>query len=141
MLRLSEWVTRHEPPPLPMAVWAPVGVASTLVARLAERDDAELLDLRLLQAARGVLVLGPAAVLPWCDGVTYLATTPEAPSLFLPLHERPRAPLDLVARALALRLGQDGPVMLLREPLSTASLSAARPVQRAALARLVEGAA
>jgi len=142
MLRLSEWVsvTRHEHPPLPTAVWAPGGAASTILARLAEREEAELRDLRLLHATQGVVVLGPAPALPWCDGVTYLATTPEAPGLFLPVHERPRAPLDLVERALVARLGHDGPVMLLRTPLTAASLTAARAVQRAALVGLTEGA-
>jgi hypothetical protein len=142
MLRLSDWVSvpPSEHPPQPMAVWAPAGVAPTLLARLAEREEAELRDLRLLHAAQGVVVLGPAAALPWCDGVTYLATTQEAPGLFLPLHERPCAPLDVVARALVARLGHDGPVMLLRAPLTAASLTAARAVQRAALVGLAEGA-
>ena len=110
--------------------------ARALARRTLELDDAHLSRLR---AAGGtaeclLLLLGESADLPWANGVTYLGTDIDAPSLLLPTMLRPSVPLPLVER-LILHRATDLPPPIVYLPDSGLLLTAtpARPVSRRVL--------
>ncbi|KRA21134.1 MULTISPECIES: hypothetical protein [unclassified Lysobacter] len=110
------WSWRDEPdPPQPQGV---IGIGSvarhllTIVERLAQGGDTGL----MATANDDVLILtGPAQLLPWADGVQYIAPHDEATALWLPVAERPAIPIDLLEQAIR-RKHPRMPMLLLREP-------------------------
>lgn len=120
----------------PVGVIARDEAARTLARRTLERDDTYLSRLR---AAGGtaeclLLLLGATEDLPWADGVIYLGTDGDAPSLLLPTMLTPSAPLPLVERLILQRAG-DLPIPVVYLPDTGLLLSAtiARPVSRRVL--------
>lgn len=86
-----------------------------------------------------LILTGPADALPWVDGARYIAPRPEAPTLWLPTHLRPDAPLDLLALALARKLppAQAASSMLLwPDPAQLVPLHRALAASAAVLARI-----
>lgn len=86
-----------------------------------------------------LILTGPADALPWVDGARYIAPRPEAPTLWLPTHLRPDAPLDLLALALARKLppAQAAASMLLwPAPAQLVPLHRALAASAAVLARI-----
>jgi hypothetical protein len=124
----------------PSAVVGLGSVAARLAARLAASDDETLGCLRAATAQDVLVVLGPAAALPWVDGVFYLGRLPAAPPLYLPTSLVPDAPLDLLVRAVRHRVPGDALVALV--PLANGRcelivINAGPPLCRNDLAALV----
>ncbi|HKV06746.1 MAG TPA: hypothetical protein VJ725_01325, partial [Thermoanaerobaculia bacterium] len=84
-----------------------------------------------------LVLLGPAADLPWADGTVYLGRDPEAPSLLLPTTREPSVPLPLLEQALIARArrvpGVAPPLAVFPDPPFVASTAEARPVTRVML--------
>ncbi|MBI5501883.1 MAG: hypothetical protein HY907_16690 [Deltaproteobacteria bacterium] len=80
---------------------------------MADSDDETLACLRAATTSGVLLVIGPAALLPWVDGASYLGRYAAAPLLYLPTALVPNAPLDLLVRAVRRRVPGDAPVALL----------------------------
>jgi len=80
-----------------------------------------------------LLLLGPAALLPWADGVVYLGREPDAPRLLVPTTLIADVPAALLARAAAARSGS-GAVALLPASGALIDLSGAGAIEPAALA-------
>lgn len=154
LLRLH-W--RPEPdPPTPSGVVGVGAVARALREKLrrsiadaqADADDnAPVADTKrpasspLMVAAHADLLIltGPADALPWVDGARYIAPRPDAPTLWLPTHLRPDAPLDLLAIALARKLPPaqaQSSMLLWPDPAQLVPLHRALPASAAVLARI-----
>jgi hypothetical protein len=123
------------PPLEPLAVLATGPCIAALLARLLQRDDAALARVSGVAGEDLVVIAGPAAELPWADGVSYLGRDPLAPSLLLPTLREPEVPAGLLQQALLRRL--DAPVVLL-PGLGACSLAEARPLDRGLLRGLLE---
>ena len=104
-----------------------------LLDRLLQDDDDALGRLRMVASRRVAIVLGPAADLPWRDGVIYLR---RVETLLLPTWSRADVPLGRLAAAV-LRANPElrPPVVLLPDRRWLVSAAGARPIERAALAR------
>lgn len=127
------WHQRAEPlEPLAVAGEGPVALA--LARRVLTEDDARLSAWSGV-AGDGVLVLlGPAASLPWVDGAVYLGRDPAAPSLLLPCALAPSVAASLLERALlGLSGGAGTPLAVLPSSGHLVPVGPARPVSRAAL--------
>jgi hypothetical protein len=134
---VREALTFH-PRPTPLAPEMALAEGSA-ARRLLCIEDAALARLSGVCAADLLAVLGAEADLPWVDGVRYLGRDPSAPALFLPTALAPAAPLPLLERALLAAASAGGaPLAVLPEPLRVVPLGAARPVERARLARWLE---
>jgi hypothetical protein len=59
--------------------------------------------------ASGLVVLAPAAELPWVDEIRYFGVDPAAPSLLLPTTRAPVVAVELVERAFRRVLSGSGP--------------------------------
>jgi hypothetical protein len=132
------WGPRAEPlEPLAVAGEGPVALA--LARRVLAEDDARLASWSGV-AGPGVLVLlGPAASLPWVDGAVYLGRDATAPSLLLPCALAPGVACSMLERALLARAGRVGtPVAVLPASGHLVSVSAARAVDRATLTAWLE---
>jgi hypothetical protein len=127
-------------PLVPEATLAEGSAARRLARRLLCLEDGVLAQLSGVCAPEVLDVLGAEADLPWVDGVRYLGRDPSAQALFLPTALAPAVPLSLLERALLAAAAAGGaPLALLPEPLRVVPLGAARPVERARLARWLEG--
>lgn len=102
------------------------GAQRSVLARrlLLVADEVSAVKLWVGQAA--IVVLGPAELLPWIDGIQYLSARSEAPQLLLPSTQRPDLPLDLVYQALTLS-GLAGRLLLWPEPRCCIELDLALP--------------
>lgn len=107
-------------------------VANRLVKRLLTLDDDSLAKLEGVASPRLVVVLGPAELLPWVDGIRYLGHEAEAPSFYFPTTLAPNIAAALLQRSLR-KTKLDPPLMLLDRPPLLASLSEALPLSRAHL--------
>ncbi|MCC4588593.1 hypothetical protein JWH11_08045 [Xanthomonas melonis] len=128
------WSWQPEPaPPPPGGV---IGVGATARALL---DAWALLaageQLMVTASAQALLLTGPAALLPWADGVQYVAPRPEAGGLWLPTAERPDLPLDLLERALRREHGQQ-PLLMLRRPALLLPLQGLLPARAEVIAQI-----
>jgi hypothetical protein len=128
------WSAR--PVPLaPGAVVGRAGAARALARRLLTWDDARLAQVRACAGDGVLVVIGEEASLPWVEGALYLGHDAAAPTLFLPTHRAPGVPTDLLAEALAGRLGR-GPWAAFPSEgggLVAVPLAAAGPVARTQL--------
>lgn len=126
---------RESDPPLVASACVASGpVAPRLVERLLTR--VRLDDLSGVVAENAIVLLGPAASLPWTDGVLYLGRHKDAPGVLFPTTSLPGGPLDLVARAIRSRVReQELPVAVLPEAgrWRIYPLGSARPLGRAEL--------
>jgi hypothetical protein len=135
------FVARPTPLP-PSAAVAEGAAARRLAERLLARTDDALVRLAGAAGPGIIAVIGAAEDLPWVDGVLYLGRDPDAPALLLPTALSPDAPLPLWERALLSATGAASPPRaVLPGPLRVLPLGGARPVQRAALAAWIAGAA
>lgn len=81
-----------------------VGVlARAVVVALRARDPAHHAGMTVVATRDMLVLLGPAAMLPWRDGVRYCAPHPAVPMLWLPTDTVPGLPADLVLGNLAAR--------------------------------------
>ncbi|MDC8013989.1 hypothetical protein [Tahibacter soli] len=133
---MIRWRWRNETePPEPTAVVG-IGAASRrLLAVVAALGTRERAALRATANQDVLVVTGPAAALPWANGVRYAAPRAEAPAVWLPTTERPDVALDLVERALRVRHPQT-PLLLWREPPQIVPLNRLLPATDALLARI-----
>jgi hypothetical protein len=95
-----------EPRVEPLEPVAAIGsgpVARSLASRLLRYDEAELRRLRGVAGPTDLIVFGAGTELPWVDGIVYLGRDSAAPSLLVPTTSRPRAPMDVVDRAIRRR--------------------------------------
>ena len=134
-----DWLD-DDAPPAPLGVVAFGDDAPALLARLqrmldGQRDDQATLPLRATAHRDALVVLGGADALPWLDGVRYIAPRPEAPMLWLPTHQRPSLPLDLLAAAV-LRRHARSPLLLWPGPAQLLPLDRARPIDATLLSRI-----
>lgn len=111
--------------------------ARLLGERLLTRSDEDLARLQGVAGEDLLIVLGPAADLPWADGAVYVGRDPEAPSLLLPTTREPSVPLPLLEQALIARArrvpGVAPPLVVFPDPPLLASTLEARPVTRVML--------
>ncbi len=108
--------------------------ARALAERLLACDEETWTALRGLVWKEALLVVGPTAVLPWANGVSYLGQDPEVPLLLLPTQLRPNVPLDAFGRALLEHAkGLEPPLVVTADPMRVVSLTNARPILRARL--------
>ncbi|GEM_PF-299938 len=146
-------------PPSPLGVVGVGAVARALRAKLsARRVEAANVDVSsngnassdepareqsspLMVAAHGdmLILTGASEALPWVDGARYIAPRPDAPTLWLPTHARPDAPLDLLAVALARKLPPaqaQSSMLLWPDPAQLVPLHRALAASAAVLARI-----
>jgi hypothetical protein len=134
-----EWQTEPKPP-TPMGVVGVCEVARRLFekvsAMLADEVRRESTERLMATAHHDMLILtGAADALPWVDGARYIAPRADAPALWLPTHERPNVPLDLLALAVARRHPQM-PLLLWPSPAQLVPLQRALAVNADVLARI-----
>ena len=131
-------------PPAPQGVVGVGAVARALMAKIAAQRTDEAADERapalMATAHADMLILtGESTALPWVDGARYIAPRAEAPALWLPTHERPDVPLDLLAVALARKLPPaqaQTPVLLWPAPAQAVPLHRALAATADVLARI-----
>ncbi|HKV12615.1 MAG TPA: hypothetical protein VJ725_31005, partial [Thermoanaerobaculia bacterium] len=130
------WSPRARPLP-PVGAVARGRAARLLGERLLARSDEDLARLEGVAGEDLLIVLGPAAELPWTDGAVYVGRDPEAPSLLLPTTREPSVPLPLLEQALIARAqrvpGVSPPLVVFPDPPLVASTLEARPVTRVML--------
>lgn len=131
-------VWRPRARPLPPAGAVARGRAARLLGeRLLARSDEDLACLSGVAGEDLLIVLGPAAALPWTDGAVYVGRDPEAPSLLLPTTREPSVSLPLLEQALIARArrvpGVAPPLVVFPDPPLLASTLSARPVTRVML--------
>ncbi len=132
-----DWID-DEAPPAPQGVIVLGDDARALLARLQRSlDGATASPLRATAHHDALVVLGAADALPWLDGVRYIAPRPDAPMLWLPTHQRPTLPLDLLGAAV-LRRHARSPLLLWPAPAQLVPLDRARPVDATLLSRIAE---
>ncbi len=79
-------------------------MGATLAARASNRDC------RVDEPGDWTVIRGDN--LPWADGAVYLGLLPGTELVFVPVHRRPDAPLDIVTAAVRARAGT-GPVVMI----------------------------
>jgi hypothetical protein len=127
------WSQRSEPLE-PLAIAGEGAVALALARRVLTEDDARLASWSGVAGEDVLVLLGPAASLPWVDGAVYLGRDSAAPSLLMPCALAPSVAASLLERALlSLMQGAGTPVAVLPSSGHLVSVGAARPVSRAAL--------
>jgi hypothetical protein len=141
------WIARAVPLPA-RAVFARGPAARALARRLLDTPAERLRALRGCASDGGdalfILSSDGEAALPWADGACYLGHDPAAPDLLLPTNRAPAAPVDLVAAALAARLGGRGPWAVVPRDgggLTAIAVAGAAPVARPRLDAWLVGAA
>jgi hypothetical protein len=122
-MTVLDWIARADALP-PGGVVATGAVIAAVLARLQALPPDGLASLSAVAARDFLVILGPAAALPWADGVRYCAAEPLAPMLWLPTHVAPALPADLVQASLARRTPQ-WPALLWHEPEQLLSLDRA----------------
>ena len=98
------WRARTDHPE-PAGLVAPRPAIGALLRELRRRDPASLRELTVSTTRELLVLLGPAARLPWIDGVRYCAPVPGVPGLWLPTRLAPDAPAELLYAALQRRTG------------------------------------
>lgn len=132
-----DWID-EDVPPAPQGLVAFGDGARALLARLERAlDGVPSLPLRATAHHDALILLGAAEALPWRDGVRYIAPRPEAPMLWLPTHQRPSLPLDLLAAAV-LRRHARSPLLLWPAPAQLVPLDRARAVDATLLSRIAK---
>ncbi len=134
---------RWHPDPQPPAPRGVVGVGAVarrlfdkLAAALADDERRAQAERLMATAHSDMLILtGDSDALPWVDGARYIAPRDAAPALWLPTHECPDAPLDLLAIAIA-RRHPHMPLLLWPTPAQLVPLQRLLPANAALLARI-----
>ena len=127
------FIARAEPLP-PRAV---VG-GKSLGARLLARSDEDLHRVQVVVSGTLLIATGPAELLPWADGATYLGADPRAPALLMPTTQQPDVHPQLLERALRRKPGAAaGPLAVLPKTGQVVPLGCAAPPSRARLAAWV----
>ena len=101
-----------------------------LLRELRRRDPDSLRDLTVSTTRELLVLLGPAAQLPWVDGVRYCAPVAGIPGLWLPTRVAPEAPPELLHAALQRRTGHAA-MLLWNDPEMVLGLDGALPVRQA----------
>jgi hypothetical protein len=126
---------RWRPRSLPLEPVAVAGVGAVALAlgrRAARAEDAVLAGWSGVRGPDVLVLLGPAASLPWVDGAVYLGRDALAPSLLLPCALEPDVAPALFARALEAERAQ-APLAVLPSAGLLVPVGAAAPVARASL--------
>ncbi|QWP79146.1 hypothetical protein J5226_12470 [Lysobacter sp. K5869] len=130
-----EWGPEPEPPAPQGAAGVGRAVSRALLAAVEALEPARRGKLMLTANADVLVATGPAAELPWCEGVLYIAPREPAPALWLPTTQRPQLPLDLLQRALE-RRHRPSPLLMLREPAQLVPLHRALPASDELIAQI-----
>lgn len=126
-----DWTVRE--PPLPArGVYGFDDAARGLAQALLRRSEEALRELEGVCGAGFIAVLGPTSTLPWADGVVYVAPSPGAAALWMPVLAQPSVDAPLVERALQ-RTNVAPPLLVVPERSLLVSLSEARPISRPVL--------
>jgi hypothetical protein len=134
------WSARSVPLPA-QAVVGRGAAGRALARRLLAGPATDIGQVRACAGAGVLVVIGAEASLPWVEGAFYLGHDAGAPALLLPTNRTPGVPADLLAEALARRLGR-GPWAAFPDDagaLVAVAVGAAGPVARAALEGWLEG--
>lgn len=123
--------------PAPAGLVAGGALAREVLAVLRARDAAHNAGLSVVASRDMLVVLGPAARLPWRDGVRYCAPDPAVTMLWLPTDTVPGLPADLVLANLAAR-GARVPFLLWDAPEQVLPLDEPVPLDDACFAWLME---
>jgi hypothetical protein len=132
--------------PLPAVAIAALGAHIPALARKAlSLSDEALTKLTGVTSAKATVILGATDTLPWFDGALYLASNG---ALLLPTWAEPAMHPLLLERALrrTLKRALEGPLAILISSLAETQqpvvvpLNEARPLSRAKLTALAEGA-
>ena len=92
------WTPRPQPLEVE-GVAADGAVTAPLVKKLLSRLPS-LNGVRGVRAGSGLVLLGPAADLPWCDGLTYLGRPNPQSLLYMAVHLVPSLPIEWLAHSL-----------------------------------------
>ena len=129
------WRARAQPPqPRAVLAWGDAG--RHLHAGLALLPEERQQRLAMTASRDVVVVLGPAADLPWVDTAAYAAPCAEDSRLWLPTLWEPDEPAGRLAQALFLRHGRQ-PMLLWPEPAVLVPLDRQLPVSAVQLTQLI----
>ena len=103
MTSALDWQPAGDTVPQPAGLVACGALARQLLTVLGARTAAQCAGLSVIATRDMLVLLGPAAGLPWLDGVRYCAPHAAAPMLWLPTDAVPGLPVDLVLANLAAR--------------------------------------
>ena len=106
----------------------------TLLDHLEQKLETET-NLKVCAHPRGLVVMGDKDDLPWAPGITYIAPTAEAPTLWLPIHQKPDIPLDLLNRALVQRYERQ-PLLIWPDPACIVALNHTYSLSKKILAQI-----
>ncbi|MES3025186.1 MAG: hypothetical protein V4857_26730 [Pseudomonadota bacterium] len=134
-MRHLQWSARAAGGPPPGGLVAAGAVARRVLLALRGYTDEHLQSLSMVATRDLLVVLGANDALPWVDGVRYCAPDPLARGLWLPTHQAPQLPLDLVQANLVAR-GARIPMLLWNEPEQVLPLDAPTVLNQAVLAWL-----
>ena len=133
------WRSESDVPPA-MGVVGCGDIARALFAKAEAIAAAQKTPQWQVSAHQDLLVLtGNTETLPWVAGARYIAPRTDAPTLWLPTHARPDAPLDLLAVALARKLPPaqaQSSMLLWPDPAQLVPLHRALAASAAVLARI-----
>jgi hypothetical protein len=132
-----------QPEPQPPAAMGVIGVGAVarrlfdkIAALMADEATRDATGRLMATAHSDMLILtGTVDALPWVDGARYIAPRVDAPALWLPTHERPDVPLDLLAAVIARKHPQT-PLLLWPAPAQLVPLQRLLPANAAVLARI-----
>lgn len=119
----------------PQAAVACGSAARQLLERLVALPEAQQKQLSATANADMLVVIGPESALPWIDGIAYAAPHDDAASLWLPTHQHPDAPCDLLAQNLVQRYGRQ-PLLLWPHPPALVPLDRQLPLTPALIGRI-----
>ncbi len=105
--------------------------------RLLSDPESVLTQLQIVLTEDCLVILGDHAILPWFDGIQYIAPSQEAPELWLPTQFSPTLALPLIAQALIAR-HDASPLLLLREPAAVIALTSRQSLSMPLLHALLE---
>jgi hypothetical protein len=128
------WQSNPSPPPAQGAV-ATGAARQRLLERLRQQDEPTLGQLQLSWRADLLVLVAPStAWLPWVEDVQYISPAIDG-LLWLPTHQQPSIPPDVLAQAL-LKQYQRSPLLLLARPQWVIPLDRLLPCDAQRLAQI-----
>lgn len=128
------WLPEHDIPP-PMGVIGHGRVSLALFAKLRMLSESERTTLAAAAHQDLLVVTGTHELLPWVDGVQFIAPRSDAPGLWLPTTERPNVPLDLLLSAIRKKHSHN-PILMCPSPSQLVPLNRLLPATDSLLDRI-----